>query len=204
MACSKNDSGNNEIIPETSNAYAFFSATIGDQTIKYIQENKNVKPVYVNNISNGYRGFDSDKSFDYGSSMDLNGIEVQYPSLKIAMHNMYKTTNIDNETTNFKQAFTSKPTNFITSTQLQSLTKGLDVSYTNAKGVVYTTLEGSQANSSISYISDVSGIGENNMQNQLVTGTVSCKLYNENNPNDVLTLTNGLFKLYFREFDLIF
>jgi hypothetical protein len=202
MGCSKDDSSNNVPASETANATAFFIATVGNETLKYIQDNSN-KPNFVNGLSIGYKGLDSEKSFYYGSTMGPNTI-AEHASLDITMHNMYKSTSTDDETTNFNKTFTLKPTNFITSSENESLTKGISVTYTNAIGVVYTTLKGSQTTSLISYTSAVSGIGQNNLQQQLIIGAVNCKLYNENNPSDVLTLTNGTFKLYFREYDLVF
>jgi hypothetical protein len=202
MGCSKDDSSNNVPASETSNATAFFIATVGNETLKYIQDNSN-KPAFVNGLSIGYKGLDFDKSFYYGSTMGPNTI-TEHAQLEITMLNMYKSTSTDDETTNFNKTFTSKPTNFITSSQYESLTKGISVMYTNAAGVVYSTLKGDQTTSLISYTSAVSGIGQNNMQQQLITGALNCKLYNENDPTDVLTLTNGTFKLYFREYDLIY
>lgn len=36
---------------------------------------------------------------------------------------------------------------------------------------------------------------------QTIVGTVNCKFYNENDPTDIIVLTNGKYKLIFREFD---
>ena len=32
-----------------------------------------------------------------------------------------------------------------------------------------------------------------------IVGNVNCKLYNQNNPSDVIALSNGTYKLIFRE-----
>ena len=55
--------------------------------------------------------------------------------------------------------------------------------------------------SAIMYNTGVAGTNDFGFQTQTITGSVNCKLYNENDVNDVIVLTNGTFKLVFQEFD---
>ncbi|MVO09845.1 hypothetical protein GOQ30_11805 [Flavobacterium sp. TP390] len=197
LSCS-NDSNDNS--GETTNSVAFFKATVGSTTLNYIQDNSS-NPSYYNQPYVGYSGISSNRSYYYAAAMvPFSGFD-DFPSLELTMHNMYQSDDEASETVNFNTTFAVKPVNFITYEQDNNLVKGVSVTYKNANGDLYTTLAGSQDNSAIMYNTGVAGTNDFGFQTQTITGSVNCKLYNENDVNDVIVLTNGTFKLVFQEFD---
>lgn len=74
------------------------------------------------------------------------------------------------------------------------------VQYTTLDDKTYSTLEGSQTGSLITILSSTKGIeAGGTLKIQTIVGKINCKLYNQDNPLDILTLTSGEFKLIFRE-----
>lgn len=198
ISCSNDESNDNS--GETTNSVAFFKANVGGQTLNYIQDNSN-NPAYFNEINIGYNGQGFEKSYYYGANMVTLSSVDYYPSLDLTMHNMYQSNNEADETTNFNNSFAVKPTTFISYAQDGNWIKGVSVTYIKANGDRYSTLAGSQPNSSIMYNTGIASTSQFGLQRQTITGTVTCRLYNENDVNDVLELTNGSFKLIFEEFN---
>lgn len=184
----------------SSSTVAFFRANLNGQSVNYSQ-NSSSSPDYYNQPSVGFNGDGSNKSFYYGSSMDLYGTMESYPSLDVTMHNMYQSTSYADETTNFNTTFDSKPTNFISYDDDSNWIKGVSVTHIDANGDIFSTLSGSQSGSSISYTSMTTATNDFGFQTKTVTGTVNCTLYKDSDPSETITLTNGSFKLTFQEFD---
>ncbi|WP_445721427.1 hypothetical protein [Flavobacterium sp.] len=199
LSCSSDDSNSTQ--EENSNLVAFFKTTLGTQAIDY-KQNDTDTPSHFNQPDSGYSLDGSDYSYYYGSGIapHLSGTSTP-PTLDITMHHMLQTTNNQSDDANFANSFNTKPTNFITSSQDANWVKGVSVSYTDENNNLYTTLKGDQAGSAISYSSSVASTNLFGRKTQIVTGTVSCKLYKDNDPSVTLTLTNGSFKLVFQEFN---
>lgn len=191
VSCSNDESGS---------TIAFFRADLGSQSVNYSQ-NSSTSPAYYNLVSVGFSGDGSNKSFYYGSSMNLYGTIEIYPSLDVTMHNMYQSTSYADETANFNTTFESKPDNFISYDDDSNWVKGVSVSYMDANGELYTSLGGTQSGSSIVYNSMTTGTNDFGFQTKTITGTVNCTLYKDSDPSESITLTNGSFKLTFQEFD---
>ena len=90
--------------------------------------------------------------------------------------------------------------NFISEAQYNNLIKGIGLTYISPSNVSYSTLYGDQSGSNMAVSSSTSGY-ERNLKSKTLVGTINCKLYNVNNPSDVIVLTNGTYKLVFVEFD---
>jgi len=76
------------------------------------------------------------------------------------------------------------------------------VNYSNVNGTRYSSMYGDQTGSTMTVISSTAGTATGtNLKTRTIVGTVNCKLYNEVDPTDVITLTNGKYKLVFEEFD---
>lgn len=198
FSCSKSD---NPVTPPVTNAIAYFKASINGQLLDYT-----VTDYLTSAYSFGYyNGFQSgpgyfDKSYHFGCILQPSAATDFYPQISLTFSNMFNTNSGVSQTDAFFGLFTTIPTNFITSDQLNNLNKGIDVSYTNAADVTYSTLNGSQTGSTMTVTSSNQGIeAGGNLKTKTIIGTVSCKLYNEDNPTDILVVTNGSYKLIFRE-----
>lgn len=202
FSCSKTEDVVAPVVPEVSdaNAIAYFKASLNGVTLDYTQINP------LSPFSYGfYTGFQSgpgyfDRSYHYGCFMQPAPFSSSYPKIEITFSNMYNTNNTISQSDAFYNLFAPTPTNFLTSAQLSSLTKGLDVSYRSPNDVQYSSLQGSQVGSNISITSVTNGFAPGtNLKAVTLVGTVNCKLYNYNNVSDVITLTNGKFKLVFKQ-----
>lgn len=201
FSCSSEDSTTEPIVP--SNAIAYFTASLNGQALNYSQANY-VNPTHSYSFYNGYSGGPDyfDKSYHYGCDTQPYPSQNFYPQIGLTFNNMFNTNSGVSETDAFYGLFANTPTNFITSAQEYDLVKGIHVSYQSPSGVTYTSLSGDQTGSTMTVTSSVSGIEEGgSLKIQTVVGTVSCKLYNEDNASDVITLTNGSYRLIFREFN---
>lgn len=187
---------NKELLVTTLN---YFKATVGSKTLNCISTDEHDSP--YGNISTASSHHGAYYYYDYASKMVHTTYQYNTQlSLGVTMYNMNQNTNANNETANFNVSFDSKPVNFISVEQKDNFVKGVSVEYYTDNGEYYTTLMGNQDNSSITYDSSVA-YNSGNIQKQTVIGKVNCKLYNYNNPTDVIELSNGTFKLTFQEFD---
>ena len=181
-----------------NNSLAYFNSKINNTSIVFEQDNTlNPTSVYV--PSAGYSSNGGNYYFYYGSAMERNSSELT--SLDLTFNNMYNSATLAEETTNFYTNFDTKPTNFLTATQEANLEKGVSLVYTDSNGDTFSSLQGSQTGSTISYSSTTQGTGISGGKTVTIVGTVNCKLYNTNDVTDVKTLTNGSFKLIFHEFE---
>lgn len=198
FSCSEGDS--TDKTPET-NTIAYFKGSLNGIALEYI-ETDNLTSAYSYSFYNGLQSGPSnfDRSYHFGCFMHPSTVVNLYPSISLTFSNMYNTNSGVAQTEAFYGLFKTVPTNFITSTQLDNLVKGIDVSYSNPNGINYSTLNGNQSGSTMTVTSSTTGI-ENGGNLKIITivGTVSCKLYNEDNPADIIVLSNGNYKLIFRE-----
>lgn len=212
FSCSKSDDVAQAlpVVPNTSglvdinvDLIAFFNASLNGVPLNYLQSTL-PSSSHSYGIYNGYQGGPGyfDKSYHYGCFIQPNLLTTDYPQIGITFNNMYNSNSTVSQTNAFYGLFTSTPTNFLTSTQLSNLTKGLDVNYKSATNVSYSSLTGSQTGSLMTVTSVKNGIASgSNLKTVTIDGTINCKLYNNANPSDVITLTNGSFRLIFREFN---
>ena len=75
------------------------------------------------------------------------------------------------------------------------------VQYCDADGQYYNTKRGGQAGSTFTVAGSSEAEDNTGLQTKTVWGTVSCKLYNIDNPDDVINLTNGTYKITLVEFN---
>ena len=100
----------------------------------------------------------------------------------------------EDETENFLESMTTLPTNYINFAQDDEYVKGVDIAYTISEGLTYSSMGGSQAGSTFTITSATEGM-DGPYETKIVTGTFSCKLYNQMNAADVINITNGTFKV---------
>lgn len=185
----------------SANAIAYFRASLNGIPLDYSQNN-NVNPTHGYGFNIGYSGVNTfDRSYYYGCFMIPSNTTNDFPQISLTFNNMFNSSlTTETETSAFNTNFATPPTNFITNTEESNYVKGIDVSCQSPTGVRYSTLYGSQVGSSMTVSSSVAGIETGGfLKTQTVTGTVSCKLYNQSNSSDVIVVTNGSYKLIFRE-----
>lgn len=198
LSCSKSDDA--ETTPSTS-AIAYFKATLNGQPLDYTLTDYATSAYgysYYNGLQSGPGYFD--KSYHYGSAMQPINATNYFPQISLTFNNMYNSNSDVSQTDAFYSVFETIPTNFITSAENGSLLKGIDVSYSTTSGVNYSTLGGSQTGSTMTVTSSKTGVEVvGGLKIITIVGTVNCKLYNYDDPSDVIVLTNGSYKLIFRE-----
>ncbi len=186
----------------TSNALVYFKANLNGTALNYHLDNYTA-PTHYYNFTNGFQGDGFDRSYYYGCSMEPATNIGMYPQIRLSFENLFNTaTSSSTETDIFYSLFDTVPTNFITSDQNYDKVKGITVDYQSPEGTLYSTEYGSQSGSTMTVTSATDGIEEGgSLQTETIVGTVNCKLYNSSNPSDVITLTNGQFKLIFKEYN---
>lgn len=198
-SCSSDDSNNNDNPDNPVGTVAFFKATMDGNAFQYVEEDI-LFPTHYHSYGNGYNGNGFDKSFYYTGYMLPMSAMADYPSIDLTMHNMFQSTSESDETAAFYSTFDDLPNNFITYDDDMNWIKGVSLTYVDQDENYYTTLAGSQTGSRISYATKTNAV-DGVFQTVILTGSVSCKLYNSNNPTDVKVITNGTFKLIFVEYN---
>lgn len=187
--------------PVASEALYYFKAKLNGTSFDYTQNNT-LMPTHAAVVSSGYVGNGFDHSHYYSCMMmPYPTPDNYYPRLEISFDHMYMSDSQDTgETEAFYGLFDPVPTNFITDTQDNNFIKGISCGYIKSDGTYYTTKKGDQTGSSMTVTSSVSGTN-GAYKTKTIKGTITCKLYNEMDPSDVITLTNGTYKLYFQEYN---
>lgn len=203
LSCS-NDSNDNVIYPTpvTTNDVAFFKAKLDTENFYYVQSDV-LNPTHYHSFGNGFNGNGSDKSYYYSGYMIPNNGFLFYPSIDLTFHNMFVSTSDTEETNAFYGLFDNLPSNFISYDDDNiNWSEGVSLTYVDENENYYSTLGGSQNGSSITFSSKTEGYdGNSNLQTVTLTGNVNCKLYREDDPNIIKTITQGSFKLIFREYN---
>lgn len=185
--------------PVVSTDVAYFRGTLSGVNVNFSQSNY-INPVYVQQYYHGGCFLSSfDCVIDYGAFLIPYSNSNFYPSLGLTFMNLYNEPTVANEVNTFNSLFSTIPTNFITSIQEDNDELGIDVSYTDTDNVTYSTLNGDQTGSNMTVLTSVSGTDVGGYKIQTITGTTNCKLYNFDDPTDIKVLTNGKFKLIFRQ-----
>lgn len=200
FSCSKSEEPV-AVAPQNTDAIAYFRASLNGSPLDYSQTNYTTSAYgfsYYNGYQSGPGNFD--KSYHFGCIMQPVNNPDFYPRIDLTFSNMYNTNSGVSQTNAFYGLFTPAPTNFITSTQESNLVKGINVNYTSPTNVNYSTLNGDQTGSTMTVTSSTTALEPGGYLKIItIVGTVNCKLYNENNPSDIIVLTNGTYKLIFRE-----
>jgi hypothetical protein len=138
---------------------------------------------------------DAPYCFYYGMEMQSRDVAPGNsvgPSYVVSFKNM-QSCYVENEPNHFYQAFDHTPTNFITDEQFSNIIKGAEVGYWSPNKY-YSTLYGSQAGSAMTITRTTRSVMPGgSLKTVIVSGTFHCKLYDGNNPSDVMTITNGKF-----------
>ncbi|MDK2771835.1 MAG: hypothetical protein KYX68_06345 [Flavobacterium sp.] len=195
ISCSSDDDSNSS---NSSSDVAYFTATVDGASFNY-RENNSSSPSHYHSFGYGFNGNGFDKSFYYSAYILPSTTFSYYPSIDVTLHNMFVSTSESAETDAFYGLFNTLPTNYISYDDDSNWVKGISVTYIDQNEVFYTSLAGSQAGSSITFSNPTNGY-DGNLQTVTVTGTVNCKLYNSEDVTDYKTVTNGTFKLIFREY----
>lgn len=198
LSCSGD--GSSEDNSSNSGVVAFFKGKFSGQTFNYSQDDSQ-NPDYFQVVeASGCFSSSNDCVIDYGASMipfdydDTNRLRVG-----LTLYHLYNESDQFGESSQFHTLFAGLSTKFLTDSEGDDDSiKGLSVDYTTSDDKVYSTLYGNQNGSVITITSSVSS-DENGVKARTISGTVSCKLYNYDNPSDVITLANGSFKLLFQE-----
>lgn len=179
----------------------YFRARLNGNPFDYTQNNT-LAPTHVAVPSFGYSGVGFDHSHYYASMMmPYPTPDNYYPRMELSFDNMYLSDSNDTgETEAFYGLFQPAPTNFLNDTQANNHEKGITCTYIKQDGTIYSTQYGTQTGSTMTVTSSVSG-KDGNFKTKKLKGTITCKLYNEMDPTDVITLTNGTYKLTFQEYN---
>ena len=149
-------------VPAPTESIVFFQALLNGQTFNYSQDNS-LSPTHSYTFANGYSGLGFDKSFYYGCIMEPYPPSSDfYPRIDLTFSNMYQSTDASTETDAFYGLFTTIPTNFISYADDSNWIKGINVTYLNSSGVIYSTLSGSQTGSVMTVTSSNTGVNSTN------------------------------------------
>lgn len=129
--------------------------------------------------------------YSYQASLDTN-LDDSLPSGNFVFKRFYD-GNCNDELIVFNSLFAIGRVNFTGNDQ----EKGIIYEFQDGMGNFYSTKFGEQTNSNFSITESVEAnkllIGDVYSFNQKISGTFSCKLYNESNLEDVLEITDGKF-----------
>lgn len=196
FSCSSDDSGDAAPIvpiPESTNSYAYLRGDLDgvpfDYTFKLNDIFGQTSYTAITSISGG--GSITSGSFSYGGMFTPIGNPDQFAY--VSFDNMYYGDDTE-ESENFLNSMEVLPSNYITFAQDDALTKGVDLGYQESEGVNYSTMGGSQTGSTF-VITDSSEGMDGPYPIKTVSGTFSCKLYNQDDNTDVINVTNGTFKI---------
>jgi len=189
FSCSSDDNSSS-----SSSGVAYIKGKLDGDTFNYTFNNSTSDQYFYSPIvSTSGDGFTN--IYSYGGSLYPMSFT---PSISIAWDGMLTIANGTDDTDLFYNAFDNTPENYLTDAQYQNDERGVDVQYEDASGNFYNTVYGSQSGSSFNVTSKTEGV-DNGYKTITLTGTFSCKLYNSDDPTDVITFTNGSFKLIVAE-----
>lgn len=196
FSCSKGDEGD----ASSTGEVAYFKMYLDGKSVDFTQSDY-ISPDYVQEfVHSGCFSSGQDCVIDYGAILMPYPGSSMAPSIGVSFDNLYNQPSQVDEPATFYSLFTVVPTNFITEIQETNNVKGIDVQYTTIDNKTYSTLSGSQSGSTVEVLSSKQGIDNGGvLKVQTIIAKINCKLYNDANPSDVITLTNGQFKLIFRE-----
>ncbi|RZJ69985.1 hypothetical protein [Flavobacterium sp.] len=202
FSCSSNDdeSSNGGGGGNNNNTVAYIQGKMDGTAFDYTFNNT-ATDTYLYNPISGFSGLGFDRWYYYGGMTTAFNSSFT-PSFTIAWNNMYFGEGGDEsgETAAFHTTVGTLPSNFLTQAQDDNHMPGIEIGYEAANGNYYSSKEGIQTGSALS-VSNYSPGTTAGTKTMTVTGTFSCKLYNDEDPTDVIDVTNGKFKLILSEFN---
>lgn len=196
LSCSSDDSGDSAPIiptPQDTTPYSYARGNMDgvafDYTFKLNDITGQTTYAPITSIHGG--GTITSGSFSYGGMFSPIGNFDKF--IYVSFDNMYNGSDED-ESENFIETMGTLPTNYISFAQDDVFVKGVSVGYTISEGLTYTSMGGSQTGSTFTVTDTAEGM-DGPYPTKTVTGTFSCKLYNQSNAADVINVTNGTFKI---------
>lgn len=164
--------------------------------------NNTANDTFLYNALAGFSGEGFDRWYYYGGSVMKFDPPQFAPEFSIGWNNMYFGQGGDEagEAAAFYETVGDLPSNFLTPAQDDAHTPGLDVTFKAQDGTFYTSKGGAQNGSTLSVTDYTQGMSGAN-KTMTIKGTFSCKLYNDEDPSDVIQVTEGKFKLILSEFE---
>lgn len=201
FSCSSDDSSSNNGGNNNDNGVAYIKGKMDNVAFDYTFNNT-ANDTFLYNAATGFSGEGFDRWYYYGGSMMTFTPPVFTPSFTIAWNNMYFGIDGDEEgeAAAFYDTVGDLPSNFLNYDQDDAHNPGLEITYEAQDGTFYSSKGGSQTGSTLSVSNYTQGTTGNGAKTMTVKGTFSCKLYNDENPNDVIEVTNGKFKMILSEF----
>lgn len=194
LSCSSgDDNANVPVIPSPAAGVAYFRANVNGVPTDYTYNYTSATTAY--GFSNSASGSPGGMVFSYGGSLSTASFS---PTFTVYFDNMY-VGGYEDESDNFYNTFATLPTNYLTNAQIDSYVKGIEIDY-EKNGNRYNSGYGSQAGSTFAITSATQGIeAGGSLKVKTVIGTLACKLYNVDDVTDIITLSNGSFKVIVRE-----
>jgi hypothetical protein len=194
FSCSSDDDA--EIIIPTSpqgNAVAYFRGNVDGVATDYTYNYNAGSAAY--GYSNSAEGFPGENWYSYGGFI---GTPDYSKGVTIYCDNMYFGGS-QGESEDFYNTFETVPTNYLTNAQIDAHVKGIEIEY-QKNGDGYRSSNGSQTGSTFVVTSVSEGIEEGGTEKiKTIIGTFNCKVYNDDNVADAVTITNGSFKVILKE-----
>lgn len=194
FGCSSDDNNNSytPVFP-TPDSVAYFRGNVNGTPVDYTYTYTSTTTAY--GYANSNSGSPGDFWFSYGGAISTSTFS---PAITIYWDNMYH-GGYDDESINFYESFSDLPTNFLTDAQIDGNVRGVEIVY-EKNGSTYYSGAGSQAGSVFAISNSSQGIEDGgSLKIKTVEGTFNCKLYNGDDPTDVVTITNGSYKVVLRE-----
>ncbi|RZK13172.1 MAG: hypothetical protein EOO46_00370 [Flavobacterium sp.] len=200
FSCGSDDGGSSVDGPDNTNGVAYIKGKLDGTTFDYTFNNT-ANDTYLYNAMTGFSGEGFDRWYYYGGSVMTYTPGSFLPSMSIAWNNAYYGEGGDEEgeAAAFYDTAGDLPMNFLTEAQDDAHNPGVEITYEAADGTFYTTKAGSQSGSTIAVSNYTQGVS-GGAKIMTVTGTFTGKLYNDDDPSEVIQVENGKFKLILTEF----
>ncbi|HEY0047258.1 MAG TPA: hypothetical protein VGB44_11155 [Flavobacterium sp.] len=201
FSCSSDENSNdNDNAPESGAAY--MKGKMDNTTFDYTVNN-NSSDTFAYSAASGYGALDLERWYYYAGVITNFNPPTLAPQMIIGWDNMFYGPNGNEaeETAAFYDTVATLPTNFLTAAQDDAHMQGLTIDFKAADGTHYSTMNGSQTGSSITVDGSTQGSTAVGAQKtKTVWGTFTCKLYNDDDPTDVIVVTDGKFKIILSEY----
>ncbi len=198
FSCSSDDDSSND--GGGGSDVAYIRGKMNNVAFDYTFNNV-VDDEYLYNAGSGFSGNGFDRWYYYGGNIAAFNPPSFAPVFYISWNNMYFGQNGDEagETAAFYDTVSDLPSNYLTNAQDDNHLPGLDISYESADGTYYSTRDGVQTGSTLTIDGSSEEI-QNGQQLKTVWGKFTCKLYNQDDPTDMIQVTEGKFKLILTDF----
>lgn len=198
FSCSSSDDDQPTVIVPinpSGDAYSYARGDMDGAAFNYTFNTNDIMGTVMYGPITSVSSLDSDRWFSYGGM--FSPISNMDKFLYVSFSNIYNGS-YEDESAQFHTAFATVPSNYITFAQDDNRVRGFEVGYQAAENQNYSTMGGSQTGSTCVILSAVDGT-ESGIKIKTITGTFSCKLYNQDDATDVINVTNGTFKVVVSE-----